>query len=204
MDIKSKQKIYVDLIHYPVRTLGPKNRVGIWLQGCNILCKDCISPHNLIQTENKLMYLDDLVKYLLAIDNCNRLTISGGEPFFQSKALFELLSRIRFKFKDILIYSGHSFEYLEQKHSKILDLIDVLIDGKFDNKLPTKKAYKGSDNQRIFVFNKDLIHIYSQYIKINKKMLQLYRVDNSLYLLGIPEIKDRKNLKELLSKDVNV
>jgi anaerobic ribonucleoside-triphosphate reductase activating protein len=201
MGIKSKQKIYIDLVHYPLKTLGPGDRVGLWLQGCDILCKDCISPHNLTQTEDNLMLLDDLIDLLLNFDDCNKLTISGGEPFFQSEALHELLSRIRFKFLDILVYSGHSFEYLEKKFPQILDLIDVLIDGEFNRKLPTKKIYKGSNNQRLYIFNKELIKIYSEYSTIKKKIIQLHKTENNLYLLGIPDIKDRKSLIKILNKD---
>ena len=201
MDIRSEQKIYVDLIYFPLKTLGPKDRLGIWLQGCDILCKNCISSHNLIQKDEKIMQLDDLIEKILKFDKVEKLTISGGEPFFQSEALHELLSRIRFKFLDILVYSGHSFEYLEKKFPQILDLIDVLIDGEFNRKLPTKKIYKGSNNQRLYIFNKELIKIYSEYSTINKKIIQLHKTENNLYLLGIPDIKDRKSLIKILNKD---
>ncbi len=204
MDIRSEQKIYVDLIYFPLKTLGPKDRLGIWLQGCDILCKNCISSHNLIQKDEKIMQLDDLIEKILKFDKVERLTISGGEPFFQANALYKLLLSIRFKFNDILVYSGYKFDYLERKYSHILDLIDVLIDGEFDDNQLTKKTYKGSENQKLYIFNTKLIPIYSEYIKKNKKMFQLYQADNTLYLLGIPRIEDKNVLNKLLNKDINV
>ena len=39
-------KIRVRFIHFPVETLGPGRRVGVWLQGCSIRCVGCISPEN--------------------------------------------------------------------------------------------------------------------------------------------------------------
>lgn len=197
MDNRSNQKIYIDLIHYPLKTLGPENRIGVWFQGCNILCDDCISPHNFFQTEDKIMEIDDLVKQLLVID-CKRLTISGGEPFNQSDALLEVLSRIKFKFDDILIYSGYRFEYLEKKYSSVLKYVDVLIDGPFKKDLPTNKAYKGSKNQRLFVFNKNLINIYTKFMEIDEKLMQLHKTNKELYILGIPHINDRKNIMDLI------
>ena len=30
-------------VHFPVTTLGPGRRLGIWFQGCSIRCPGCIS-----------------------------------------------------------------------------------------------------------------------------------------------------------------
>ena len=35
--------IAISRIHYPVTTLGPGKRIGIWMQGCSIRCPGCIS-----------------------------------------------------------------------------------------------------------------------------------------------------------------
>ncbi|WP_461325238.1 4Fe-4S cluster-binding domain-containing protein [Bradyrhizobium diazoefficiens] len=36
-------RISVSRIHFPVTTLGPGRRLGIWFQGCSIRCPGCIS-----------------------------------------------------------------------------------------------------------------------------------------------------------------
>ena len=36
--------IYVARILYPVKVLGPGNRVGIWLAGCDHKCLGCSNP----------------------------------------------------------------------------------------------------------------------------------------------------------------
>lgn len=204
MDSNSKEKVYIDLVHYPLSTLGPLERIGVWFQGCNIYCKDCISPHNFIQTEDKIMSINELSNLLINMNSCNKITISGGEPFYQPNALYELLLNIRFKFDDILIYSGYKFEDLVEKHSKIFGLIDVLIDGPFKKELPTNKIYKGSKNQRMFIFNKNLIELYSNYMSIDKKMLQIHKTKEKMYLLGIPEIQDSKYIIQLINGGNNV
>ena len=37
-------KLSIARIFYPVKTLGPGNRVGIWTTGCLRGCQGCISP----------------------------------------------------------------------------------------------------------------------------------------------------------------
>ena len=36
-------KIAINKAHFPVTVLGPGRRIGIWLQGCSIHCKGCVS-----------------------------------------------------------------------------------------------------------------------------------------------------------------
>ena len=47
----------------------------------------------------------------------------------------------------------------DPERSKLLPYIDVLIDGKYEKDLPTKKPFRGSDNQRMIEFAKNSIEI---------------------------------------------
>ena len=50
--------------------------------------------------------------------------------------------------KDIWLYSGYTYE--ELKGRKILQYVDVLVDGRFEEKLRDPSlAFRGSSNQRI-------------------------------------------------------
>lgn len=51
-------------MHFPVTTLGPGDRIGIWFQGCSIRCTGCISKDtwdpeinhiNISEVENLLL-----------------------------------------------------------------------------------------------------------------------------------------------------
>ena len=35
--------VAISRLHFPVTTLGPGRRLGIWFQGCSIQCRGCIS-----------------------------------------------------------------------------------------------------------------------------------------------------------------
>ena len=198
MDIESNKKIYIDLICYPLNVLGPDTRVGIWFQGCDIGCDGCISQYTWKQTDDKLKDLDDVVLELKQYKT-NRLTISGGEPFFQPDSLYTLILKVRDKFDDILLYSGYEYSYLNKKYPHILNLIDVLVDGKFNKDLPTKEVYKGSSNQKIYIFNQKLMKKYIEYINKKKDKLEIFNKDDDLYILGIPNIQDTKQIQEILN-----
>ncbi len=56
------------------------------------------------------------------------LTISGGEPFMQAKAINELLSKIRPM--NTIIYTGYTFEELislSKENSIIIDVLQKIV-----------------------------------------------------------------------------
>ena len=192
------KKILISLIHYPVYILGPSKRIVIWTQGCSIHCKGCMSTHTWEFDQNKAMDIEVLIETIKQFP-CKRLTISGGEPFDQPVALLEFLKLIRKDFDDILVYSGHTLEKLQQKYSEHLSLIDALIDGPFIKGLESEWSYKGSENQRIFVFNPNLQNDYESWIHSKKnKTLQVIKKDDGVYIIGIPYQKDSEVIKDAL------
>jgi len=198
MDNNGIQKVYIDLIHYPLKVLGPDVRVGVWFQGCTLGCKECISQHTWEQTEDKLYDINDIGEKLSSFQ-CRKLTISGGEAFQQPEALYNLLIMIKEDFDDILVYSGYTYEYLKNHFPKILSLIDVLIDGVFMNNLPTNRRYKGSSNQKMYIFNANKLASYELFSKETDRIMQLHEKEDQVYLLGIPDINDTKKIQQILN-----
>ena len=124
-------------ILYPVKNLGPGNRIGIWFSGCRKHCKGCANPElwedngiGDISCETVLLAIGRLRsdKY----PEIDGVTISGGEPFLQPDALRELIKiLLNENIKDILVYSGYQKEELESEYKDILDDISVLVDGEY-------------------------------------------------------------------------
>jgi anaerobic ribonucleoside-triphosphate reductase activating protein len=69
--------------------LGPGNRFALWVNGCKKSCDGCIVPRSTYT--NNFVSVDDLAKLILSQDNIEGITISGGEPFLQSEAIFHLI-----------------------------------------------------------------------------------------------------------------
>jgi organic radical activating enzyme len=91
------------------------------------------------------------------------VTISGGEPFNQARAVANLVATIRglAPKTHIVVYSGYTFEQLLERDrwdhhvSNILYLADVLVDGPYVAELDDDfMQWRGSSNQRAIDLHK--------------------------------------------------
>ena len=180
--------MFIKRVCYPIHVLGPGNRIGIWLSGCNRKCPGCMSPE--LQTTDgcKDMHMSEVKQMLRKINfNVDGVTISGGEPFLQSEELKELVEYINENItKDIIIYTGYTLDELYAKHSmaidKILSSISVLIDGEYIDELNDGRGLRGSSNQKIHIFRD-----HDKYVDIKDKQreLQTFRYNNQILVVGI-------------------
>lgn len=90
---------------------------------------------------------------IIIADPYANVTFSGGDPMYQADGFAELAEEIkRCTNKDIWCYTGFTFETLIKmpKQRKLLELIDVLVDGPFVNSLKDPDLlFRGSSNQRL-------------------------------------------------------
>lgn len=179
--------IGISRIHYPVTTLGPGKRIGIWLQGCSIHCTGCIS-RDTWQFDVNMTTIDELKKVLkLWLPQCDGITISGGEPFDQEPALSELLEFLQPYNKSILLYSGYTFDVLESKKDIQKRNIDVLISEPFDHKESQTKRLLGSDNQKVHFLTSLGKDTFEKYLnKPLEKKLDVQFTDDTVWMAGIP------------------
>jgi ATP-dependent Clp protease ATP-binding subunit ClpB len=84
--------VRINKAHYPVATLGPGTRVGIWFQGCTLACPGCLSRDTWEADEGTSLPLASLIAWIDGLEGpIDGVTISGGEPFQQPVALAGLL-----------------------------------------------------------------------------------------------------------------
>ncbi|MCX7758500.1 MAG: radical SAM protein [bacterium] len=195
-------KIFVNSFYYPIYTLGPGTRIGLWLQGCSIRCKNCISPNTWLISPKHEVEIEKLAQEINFLPS-DKLTISGGEPLDQSQNLIEFLKLVRKNKKDILLYTGYTLNEYIEKNATLWDelktLVDVIIDGPFIWSKETKYIWKGSENQKMYILNKKLLPLYKQYKnKTKNKKLQIIEYDNNLFLVGIPYQKDYHRITKII------
>lgn len=153
----------------PITTLGPGNRVGIWTQGCTKRCKGCMSGELQTFDQTKDIPVDLLISIIVSEakrNKCRGITISGGDPLEQSEQLYFLLKGLRSFFTDVLVYTGYTMDEINNSDSlkRCLQYMDVLVDGRYIERENTgrSKIY-GSNNQKIYFFNKKLVKDYRDY-----------------------------------------
>ncbi len=195
----------ISRIHFPVTTLGPGRRLGIWFQGCSLRCEGCISvdtwatAKTLIPIEQLMMTLSS---YLPLIDG---ITISGGEPFDQFEALLAIVVQLRKKTKvDILVYTGYSVEDITDQLQQIKPYIDVLISDPFQRQSSQTLRLRGSDNQRLHCFTSQAIEkfaYYQQAVTTEDKVLDvMFDAEGVVWFAGIPRRDDFVKLQTLLKQ----
>ena len=143
---------------------GPGVRVSIFVSGCNHHCKGCFNEEAWdfnYGSDFTNEVVDEIIN-CLEPDYITGLSLLGGEPFeyVNQQGLLPLLKRVKelYPNKTIWAYSGFLYEELlkmkYEETKEILNIIDVLVDGKFDIDLKDPLLYfRGSSNQRVIDMN---------------------------------------------------
>lgn len=181
-------KISLARIYYPVKVLGPGNRVGIWVNGCRKKCPGCISPELQTCDPAKEIAISDIIRMIKKITGpIDGFTISGGEPFFDPAALNELVLALSGIHEDILIFTGYTVEELKAQNScainSVLDTCAAIVDGPFIRELHEETGLRGSSNQKCLVFK---FHDKYSEITTENRNLQNVLYDKGVLTIGIP------------------
>jgi anaerobic ribonucleoside-triphosphate reductase activating protein len=139
---------------------GPGIRYAIFAQGCKHGCNNCHNPdtHNL--NGGELMDADELISDILNNNHIDGVTFSGGDPFFQTEEFAYIGYKLKENGINILSYTGFKYEDIinDEKKFKLLQKLDILIDGRFVNDKKTLNLpFRGSSNQRIIDIKSSLI-----------------------------------------------
>lgn len=137
---------------------GPGNRICIWTQGCTKGCKGCFNPESWSNKITNQWTPQALAQHVLS-QECDGITISGGDPLEQPEALLEFLRalhldgdgeslRAEFLPKGIICFTGYLKEELAGAAAECLEYIDLLIDGRYMEQLRYTSGLAGSSNQR--------------------------------------------------------
>ena len=131
---------------------GPGFRTAIYCAGCNHHCKGCHNPQSWDFNNGKMMSTEQIMD-IIKQDPFANVSFSGGDPMYQPEGFTELAEAIRTETnKTIWCWTGFTFEMLMRmpKQRKLLELIDVLVDGPFiESQKDPDLLFRGSRNQRL-------------------------------------------------------
>jgi anaerobic ribonucleoside-triphosphate reductase activating protein len=201
--------IAINKAHYPVTVLGPGRRIGLWVQGCSIGCKGCVSVDTWPVDPSRAMTIADLMAWCrkVAAHGLDGVTISGGEPFDQAKSLALLLQALhQWRAQsgtnfDILCYSGYPLKTLQQRYPGVLALLDAIIAEPFVESQAPTSLWRGSANQPLVPLTPRGHAVYDPFadarLADTDKHMQLAVEGGKIWMIGIPARGDMQQLEAL-------
>ena len=179
---------YASIKKYDVAN-GEGIRISLFVSGCPHHCKSCFNPEAWDYNYGKLFTKkeeDEIVDFL-ENDYIAGLSLLGGEPMWlaNQEGLLPLLRRVKERFpkKSIWCYTGYLFDkeimdemyLLNDVTKEFLQYIDVIVDGRFVEKLLDKSLFfRGSSNQRIIDVKKSLKNKKVVEIKMNGEGVKVH------------------------------
>lgn len=131
---------------------GPGKRSVIWVQGCRFRCKGCFNEELQPFEEKRLLTAHEILNEVPK-DRVEGVTISGGEPFCQAESLCSFAEMIGRLGLSLMVYTGFEHEELAKSADphiiRFLSCIDILVDGRYKQEIPSKRKWAGSGNQNI-------------------------------------------------------
>lgn len=155
---------YSDIVEFDIAN-GEGVRTSLFVSGCTNKCPGCFNPQTWDFNYGQ-KFTDDTIRKIiesLAPDYIKGLSLLGGDPFHpnnQSEVL-RLVREVKkiYPNKDIWCWTGYYLKteltsggigYTEDT-PELLDLIDVLVDGRFIQELYSPHLeWKGSSNQTVY------------------------------------------------------
>ena len=148
--------------YYPVDVLnGEGTRCTLFVSGCVHQCKGCYNQSTWSPDAGAL-FTAQIADQIINDLNDTRikkqgLSLSGGDPLHPANldAVLALIKRVKTECnnKDIWLWTGYLLSELSEPQKEFVKLLDVLIDGKFEQleALPNLQ-WRGSQNQVIHRF----------------------------------------------------
>ncbi len=143
---------------------GLGTRCTLFVAGCEHRCKGCYNQSTW-NPDAGFPFTKEMSDRIVADLNDTRikrrgLSLTGGDPLFPPNlaAVKALCERVRAECapeKDIWLWTGYDYAELTPAQLEIVELVDVLIDGRFVLELKDPSlAFRGSSNQVVYEFDR--------------------------------------------------
>ncbi|MEH0932259.1 4Fe-4S single cluster domain-containing protein [Micromonospora sp. CPCC 205558] len=172
--------------------LGPGLRAVIWVRGCPLRCPGCVAPEDLPFAGGVTRTIDDLAEWLGGLpSDITGVTFSGGEPMAQAAGLSALVERIRAdRDWSVMSFSGWTIEHLRRRHDadqlRLLDQLDILVDGPYVAARHADLLWRGSTNQRLHF----LTDRHTPSAQDTSAGIELQLAEGGVQWVGVPPVPD--------------
>ena len=114
---------------------GPGVRSVVWVQGCPFRCPGCFNPEFQEFTGGRPTPVATLVHWIVARDDTEGVTLTGGEPFAHAAVLAAVAEGVQRAGKSVVIFTGYEQGELLAAHEagtrRLLASADLLIAGRY-------------------------------------------------------------------------
>lgn len=201
---------------YPVESLGPGRRLGVWFQGCPLSCRGCMAQDTWDAGGGLVMSVAEVAEKFEAVvaDGADGVTVSGGEPTAQPPGLGALLAAIdagRTRLTapdgaaagrtiDVLVYTGYDRSELDAEQQAALRHADVVVTGRFRVNEPTSLIWRGSANQEMWLRTLVGEQRYAEYVDHVPPLapMQMHVTDDGVRVIGVPRRGDLARVERRL------
>lgn len=153
--------------YYPIDVVnGLGTRCTLFVSGCIHKCRGCYNA----TTWNPLSgqpFTQSLADRIISDLNNPKIplrgiSLTGGDPLYPENifTIKQLIQRIKKEClkKDIWLWTGYTIEELSPMQIEVVELLDVMIDGKYIEALKDPNLlWRGSSNQRIITNPRDYL-----------------------------------------------
>lgn len=187
----------IDRLLYPVHSLGPGDRLAIWIRGCKKRCFNCANPELQLFNPNSEVSMTVIKEMISKIDKkIDGITITGGEPFCQAKDLFEIITFMLEITDDILIFTGYSKKEIYDLNNdyaiRCIEKATVVIYGEYVDELNDNHTpLIASSNQVIEFHNPKINNKYINYMN-NGRIIENFYYNDNLISVGIHNSRRKK------------
>jgi len=196
----------ISRLHYPVTALGFGQRLGVWVQGCDIGCVNCVSrdtwehrPANWSIAE-----VVDAACVLVGRGEIDGVTLTGGEPTEQWSSVAALVDALRASFSsgrpfDVLMFTGVQPDRVEAVAPGIADRLDAMVAGPYLERFASDEPLRATSNQRLEIFTPLGAARYSDLQDMSRNRMQLAVDEDGVHLIGLPRPREMTRITEDLA-----
>lgn len=133
------------------RANGPGLRAVLWVQGCSLGCAGCFNPHTHDFKAGTMRPVAELIEQLRGLP-VQGLTISGGEPLQQPRAVLALVAGLKAVTDfSVLLFTGFEWREVQASSARraVVEQCDLVVAGRFAARRHLGRNLLGSANQTV-------------------------------------------------------